>query len=199
MSSYKKLKTKNKKEKLKKQIFAYVLLIIAINFGIDNMKTVRAFTVSDKIVIENNNESIDICGLQEVVCEGEDNPRVVASDVKPVAQDNVPSSVEAELESLISREFGDDGELMIAIAKAESNLQPERVGDLHLTFNNGTMGMSCGLFQIRVLDGRPDCDSLKNPEFNIKWAKKIKESQGLTAWTVYNNGRYLEFLKQLKN
>ena len=163
-----------------------------MNYGIEELKTVKAFERSEKITIE---KDLNICGLKEVVCDGEDNPRVVApDDVEPVAQDNDHILVEAELESIIKEEFGDDGELMVAIAKAESNFQSDRVGDLHLTFNNGTMGMSCGLFQIRVLDGRPDCESLKNPEFNIKWAKKIKESQGLTAWTVYTNGRYLEFL-----
>lgn len=78
-----------------------------------------------------------------------------------------------------------DSELMIKIMQGESGCNPNAVGDKHLTFNDNSQGMSCGLMQIRVLDGRPDCETLKDPETNIEWAYKIYQSQGLSAWTYY--------------
>lgn len=71
----------------------------------------------------------------------------------------------------------------------ESGCNPNAVGDGHLTFNNGTMGMSCGLMQVRVLAGRPNCETLKDPKANIEWAYKIYTEQGLNAWTIYRNMR----------
>jgi hypothetical protein len=80
-------------------------------------------------------------------------------------------------------------ELMLKIMDGESGCNTNAVGDVHLTFNKGTMGMSCGLLQVRVLEGRPNCESLKNEKTNIDWAYKIYTEQGYKAWTVYRNMR----------
>jgi hypothetical protein len=72
---------------------------------------------------------------------------------------------------------------MIEVMRLESGCRPDAVGDTHLLINEH-QGMSCGLFQVRVLDGRPSCESLKNPKTNIEWAYKIYKEQGLRAWSV---------------
>lgn len=105
--------------------------------------------------------------------------------------------VESSPEKLIKEVFGDKAEIAIAIAKAESGLNPEAVGDLHITFEKDgkLMGMSCGLFQVRILEGRPDCETLKNPKENVEYAKRIYEARGdFTAWSAYTNGAYKKYL-----
>jgi hypothetical protein len=80
-----------------------------------------------------------------------------------------------------------DTELVMKIMELESSCNQNAVGDRHLTFAKGTKGMSCGLMQVRVLEGRPDCETLKDAETNIEWAYKIYSERGnYTAWTVYN-------------
>lgn len=71
--------------------------------------------------------------------------------------------------------------MMYAMSK-ESGCNPNAVGDNYPIA--GIHAPSCGLLQIRTLQGRPDCESLKNPETNIEWAYKIWRSQGYRAWTV---------------
>jgi soluble lytic murein transglycosylase-like protein len=83
-----------------------------------------------------------------------------------------------------------DTELVMKIMELESSCNPNAVGDGHLTFENGTKGMSCGLMQVRVLEGRPDCETLKNPETNLEWAYKIfKERENYTAWSVLKKAK----------
>jgi hypothetical protein len=83
-----------------------------------------------------------------------------------------------------------DTELVMKIMELESSCNTNAVGDGHLTFENGTKGMSCGLMQVRVLEGRPDCETLKNPETNLEWAYKIfKERENYTAWSVLKKAK----------
>ncbi len=74
------------------------------------------------------------------------------------------------------------------VMRAESGCNPTAVGDGHLTyFQNGTRyGMSCGLFQVRFLPGRPSCSEMQNPEANIAKAFKLYASGGWRHWTVCN-------------
>lgn len=85
---------------------------------------------------------------------------------------------------------------MLAIMKAESGCRHDAIGDTHITFqgNGRTEGMSCGLLQIRVLQGRPNCDALIDPATNIDWGYQIYKSQGYRAWSVYQNGKYMAYL-----
>lgn len=106
-------------------------------------------------------------------------------------------TAESSPETLIKEVFGDKAEIAIAIAKAESQMNPEAVGDKHIEFERDgvTMGHSCGLFQVRVLPGRPDCETLKDPKKNIEYAKRIYDSRGdFTAWSAYTNGAYKKYL-----
>lgn len=44
---------------------------------------------------------------------------------------------------------------------------------------------SCGLLQVRTLPGRPSCDELMDPAFNVAYAYSIYKEQGMNAW--YNS------------
>jgi hypothetical protein len=78
-------------------------------------------------------------------------------------------------------------ELFMRIAFAESGCNPYAIGDTWAI--NGLYAPSCGLFQIRTLEGRPSCEELHDPATNIAWAKRIYLSQGLSAWSVCTNGK----------
>lgn len=100
------------------------------------------------------------------------------------------------IEEQIAKMFPEDPKTAIAIAKAESNLRTDAVGDGHIMFlkDGKPMGMSCGLFQIRVLEGRPDCESLKDVETSLKFARALYEKSGWKPWSVFNNNSYLKYL-----
>jgi hypothetical protein len=90
-----------------------------------------------------------------------------------------------------------DARVMYAICKAESGGKADVVGDTHITYyQNGVLyGMSTGLFQIRYLPGRDaHPDKMKDPEANVRMAYSIFKSQGLQAWSVYTNGKYLNYI-----
>lgn len=118
-----------------------------------------------------------------------------------------PVEVVETTEDIIYQVFGDEGELAVKIAKCESGLNPEAIGDTHIMgeLNGEQIGDSVGLFQIRtgdagVYDSRAWSrakqygmsvsefrEYLKNPENNIQIAKEIKDSQGWYAWAnCYN-------------
>lgn len=78
-------------------------------------------------------------------------------------------------------------ETFLRIAAAESGCNPYQVGDNYVI--NGLHAPSCGLFQVRTLQGRPSCEELKDPATNIAWAYRIYQGQGLSAWSVCSNGR----------
>lgn len=81
---------------------------------------------------------------------------------------------------------------MMAIMQAESGCTPTAVGDNYPIA--GLLAPSCGLLQIRTLEGRPDCESLKDPATNIEWAYKIYTGQSYNAWSVYTSGKYQKFM-----
>lgn len=66
----------------------------------------------------------------------------------------------------------------LAVMKAESGCNPNAVGDTHIP------PVSCGLFQVRTLAGRPSCESLKDPSTNVAYAYKLYASGGWGHWTV---------------
>jgi len=63
----------------------------------------------------------------------------------------VQSSSPSEVVRLIEETFGEKSKEALAIATCESQLQPDRVGDHHLTFwyNGQEYGKSYGLMQVR--------------------------------------------------
>lgn len=88
-----------------------------------------------------------------------------------------------------------DAVIMAAIAMAESG------GNSNAHNNNRATGdNSYGLWQINMIDrlgperlkqfGISNYEQLKDPVINAHAAKKTKERQGFTAWSVYKSGKY---------
>jgi hypothetical protein len=88
-----------------------------------------------------------------------------------------------------------DINLITAIAKAESGCRHNATGDGHLTYqaNGRTYGYSVSVLQVRILPGREACDS-HDIKINVQCAHKIWKGQGYAAWSVYNSGKYRQFL-----
>lgn len=93
-----------------------------------------------------------------------------------------------------------DANTLTAVSYGESGYNPNAVGD---------GGDSIGLFQINIPAHWPKLVSwtgstnradwvtwLKNPDNNIYAASEVYKSQGLGAWSVYNNGSYKAYLGQ---
>jgi len=92
------------------------------------------------------------------------------------------------IEEKIRQMFPEKPDIMLAIAKAESKLNPHVVNRGN---SNGTI--DCGIFQINSVWGY-DEEFLKNEDNNLKIARIVYEKQGITAWASYNNGAYLKWL-----
>jgi len=90
--------------------------------------------------------------------------------------------------SLIEKYFGKDAEIAIAVAKAESNLNP-----LALNTKNRNGSTDCGIFQINSIH-KPTKIQCEDAEENIKLAHQIFLKSGFRAWSAYNNGAYNKFL-----
>ena len=98
--------------------------------------------------------------------------------------------------------FGNDAKIMRSVCKAENTAEdPMKVGDKHLTYwvGNELYGMSVGLCQIRILQGRNiTIADMQDPTKNLLKAKEILDSQGLKAWACYKNGSYKKYLNQVE-
>lgn len=68
----------------------------------------------------------------------------------------------------------------------------ESHGDVGAVGDKRTAHVSCGLFQIREIAGRPTCESLKDPILNIKWAHILWLQSGWSPW--YNVAKKLNLL-----
>jgi len=78
------------------------------------------------------------------------------------------------------------------ICMAESKGNTNAIGDNYPI--NGLHAVSCGLMQIRSLQGRPTCLQLQNPQVNMDYAYNMWKGQGFKPWSTYNNGQYKKFL-----
>lgn len=90
---------------------------------------------------------------------------------------------------------------MAAIAMGESGLNTDAVGDT--TLANATWGPSIGLAQIRTLKADTgkgtdrDVTKLRDPLANMLAAFHISSGgKDFSPWTVYNTGKYRDFLGQ---
>jgi len=85
--------------------------------------------------------------------------------------------------------FPEDAELMLAIAKAESHLNPDAYNP---EFHRGCQG-SIGLFQIACVH-TDNPDDLFDIDYNLQVAREIYEREGVQPWGAYTDRRYLAFL-----
>lgn len=95
---------------------------------------------------------------------------------------------EKTIEEKIADTFPENPALMIAIAKAESGLDPMQTN----RNKNGTRDI--GLMMINSVHGYDDLEMF-DVDKNLKAARKIYDSQGITAWAAFNNNSYKQFLK----
>ena len=108
--------------------------------------------------------------VSTIIRDGIEPTSKVKAQVSNLGEDNIIS--------MITETFPNDSNDMVAIARAESTLNPKAE---HLN-NNGTK--DCGLMQINSTWGY-DCEWLKNPVNNLKAAKVVYNKQGKMAWMTY--------------
>ncbi len=73
-------------------------------------------------------------------------------------------------------------DVALKVMQAESGCNPHAIGDNRVI--GGIYAPSCGLFQIRTLQGRPSCEQLQNPTTNVEWAYKLYWASGWKPWSV---------------
>jgi hypothetical protein len=96
---------------------------------------------------------------------------------------------------------GNDIKVAAAVAMAESKGDPGAIGDQGLVDNK--WGPSIGLFQIRSLKhpgnfSPPDAlrveGKLKDPLYNAKTAKAIKDAHNWNQWSTFVSGAYKHYM-----
>lgn len=135
-------------------------------------------------------------GYMEITPKEFYGPRIPESILKKLKSEVIPQKVYAkeyvarnDIEQKILNKFGKDGQIMLAIAKCESGLNPKAIGDKHLNPH------SYGLFQIRGFKSRPPVDVLMTVDGNIDAGYKLYDAgTGLRHWSCYTNKSYLKYL-----
>ena len=100
----------------------------------------------------------------------------------------------AKIESEIDK-YDWDKDLATAVMKAESQCNTEAHGDEDLVYQQDgrDYGYSVGVFQVRILPGREDCDSY-DVATNVACAYKIyTEKGGFEPWSGYTTGKYKQY------
>lgn len=94
------------------------------------------------------------------------------------------------VETLIEQTFPEESERMIAIAKAESELDTNAYNpEWHYDRDGNKICQgSYGLFQIACVNYSGDANDLFDPQINLQIAKTVLNSQGVMAWGVCHNG-----------
>jgi len=95
-----------------------------------------------------------------------------------------------EIEQLIIETFPEDPAVALAVAKAESGLNSRAInaGD-----NHGSCKGSYGIFQIGCVHG-VSSETLYDPVYNIKKARKLYDERGWQPWGAYTSGAYKRHL-----
>lgn len=82
---------------------------------------------------------------------------------------------------------------MVAIARAESGFRVEAVNNAN---SNGSSDY--GLFQINSVHQFDSRRLTSDATYNTQCAKRIYDSQGLRAWSVYNSGAYQQYVNEAR-
>ncbi|OPZ94719.1 MAG: hypothetical protein BWY74_00330 [Firmicutes bacterium ADurb.Bin419] len=106
----------------------------------------------------------------------QEEAKLASRDTIAMEIDRTNKNIEnIEIQEKIIKKFGEHGMEAIAVAQAESGLNPSAVN----------VSSNCiGLFQIMVLDGRPSAQELLDIDTNIDTAYKIYTEQGWCPWEV---------------
>lgn len=86
-----------------------------------------------------------------------------------------------EVIQLIRNKFGVQADNAIKVATCESGLRSNAVGDAF--WIGGIYAESIGIFQIRLLAGRPSKEWLMNANNNVDYAYNMWKSQGWGPWS----------------
>lgn len=133
------------------------------------------------------------------------SPQIEVEEVEVDSRPLPPKTIE---EKILSK-FGGEGELALAIAKAESGLDP-----LAMNTNAKTGDYSIGLYQINLIgelfEGRlkrarylgyeeePTREALaewlQDEDNNIEYAYSMSRTNGWIAWSTYKKSNHLEFM-----
>lgn len=158
-----------------------LLILIGVFYGI-SVAEYRKLAGENTIIIEQS------LGSEIVRIDAEsDGMTVVSAKDEPEDGDLAKNQDSGDgLAILIAEAFPENPEIMIAIAKAESGMNPSAV-------NKNTNGsVDIGLFQINSIHGYDEL-SLFDAEKNIKAAREVYDKQGIQAWAAFNNGSYKKF------
>lgn len=159
-----------------------LLILIAVFYGI-SVAEYRKLAGENTIIIE------QALGSEIVRIDAESDGMTVANEQGEAEDGDLAKNQDSGdgLAILIAEAFPENPEIMIAIAKAESGMNPQAVN------YNRNGSIDTGLFQVNSVHGY-DGLSLFDPEKNIKAAREIYDKQGIQAWAAFNNGSYKKFL-----
>ena len=132
---------------------------------------VAGFFTEKVIFVDNEVPKYNPCGLDVVVCKGEET-KIEKVD---------------ELKETIRFIFGDNWRLAYAVMMAESGGNPQAVNHN----NNGSVDY--GIWQINTIHGL-DVDCMIDVECSTKFAYKLsKGGRDFAPWVAYNNKSYKKF------
>lgn len=167
----------------------FLVFMIGLIIGVQVHIALADFGDTRKKVIEVYNEN-DSQTLPQAVEEVEEKEKTITEKIVNV--------------------FGEEGELALAIAKAESGLNPKAMNT-----NSNTGDYSIGIFQINLIgnlfDGRLKrarhlgytgegtrealTEWLQDEDNNINYAYSMSRTNGWSAWSTYKHGKHLKYLK----
>jgi hypothetical protein len=156
----------------------------APNLNIENQDLTEVpVTVPEPLSVVSPTESpIEVPKVKEPVVE----PVPVVTPAVKVPQPTVHPIGCENYRQLVSQ-YEWNVEVALKVMRAESGCNPSAIGDQYTI--RGLYAPSCGLFQIRTLQGRPTCEQLQNPATNIEWAIKLYRASGWQPWSVCKNGK----------
>ena len=199
------MKKQTLKDVLKKQAIILGIWILGVIAGASAVNWHYLLpTLENQIVFEQRG-CVSCDTIEESKPEmAEDNLSGGGVAIKPKAQEE-STRLEADSHSvnLIKETFPEDKEVAVAIAKAESRLNPKakgyncRYNGISQACKAGDQGkawsVDCGLMQINTLG--QDCpEELMEVEHNLKVAKQIKDEGGWKRWWTFKTNKHLAFL-----
>lgn len=173
--------------------------LIGFLLGLFFVKTAFAHKIVIRYTVKSGGKQIsDISSKKSAPRFKTDNPRKTSTSrplsldlsndkPKPVYVTSLNSDQEYVI-GLIKLYFGNDWKIAYAVARAESGLRCNAVGD------TGLNPSSYGVFQIRAFTTRPPVEDLLDCEKNVAYAAQMQKWQGWSPWSAYTNGSYLNFL-----
>ena len=129
---------------------------------------------------------------QETTVQAIEPAPIVKQLVVPPLPTPPPPTCESEIEK-----YDWDRNIAYGVMMAESSGREDARGDVTLTYyrNGIRYGDSWGCFQIRYLPERLTPDQLVDPVKNVEIAYTMSKSKrGWKHWTMYNNGKYRQFM-----